>query len=207
MFQDEEHDGAQSMLSRRTSRYSINKIKTTTADNIPGSSHNGTPGQTQSQPQALDVPTPRTPTDARKRSPTPAGRTARPQSQVLQEQQAQQQDQGSPLARLFSRRGAPMKPLDIAPNLQPQVPAAGVEEAIAGVKRVESLLENMRDTPVQKLRADIKELQVRNLVRSRLYSTGSQLSQERQMRIESLLMTLTRTARGDTIASKPLKSP
>jgi len=65
----------------------------------------------------------------------------------------------------------------------------GWEEAIGSFKRVETLLEAAKEMPVGKLREDIKELQ------------------ERQTRIENLLMTLTRGMRGDPAGSRSTLSP
>lgn len=64
----------------------------------------------------------------------------------------------SPLARLFSsatRR--PPRPIDYAPS------NTGVEEALIGIKRLEGMIESLRDDrgTAQKLKADLNELQVR----------------------------------------------
>ena len=53
------------------------------------------------------------------------------------------------------------------------------EEALAGVRRLEVLVDGIKDLPVQRLKDEMKELQ------------------ERQARIESLLLTLTRGMRND----------
>ena len=61
----------------------------------------------------------------------------------------------SPLVRLMSGRSAAYRPSDANVNW---------EEAVASLKKVESLLEAVKETPVVKLRDDIKELQVRLFV-------------------------------------------
>jgi len=61
----------------------------------------------------------------------------------------------SPLIRLISGRSAVHKYADANVNW---------EEAIASLKRVETLLEAVKETPVVKLREDIKQLQVRLLI-------------------------------------------
>ncbi len=61
----------------------------------------------------------------------------------------------SPLVRLMSGRSAAHRPLDANVNW---------EEAVASLKKVETLLEAVKETPVVKLRDDIKELQVRLFV-------------------------------------------
>lgn len=61
----------------------------------------------------------------------------------------------SPLVRLISGRSAAPKHPDANVNW---------EEAIASLKKVEKLLEVVKETPVVKLREDIKELQVRLFV-------------------------------------------
>ncbi|KAI0267672.1 hypothetical protein BC834DRAFT_54466 [Gloeopeniophorella convolvens] len=83
----------------------------------------------------------------------------------------------SPLARLFGARraeaeaaGAGISPID------PQQKLDKVEE---GVRRVQELLEDVRELPVSKLKEEMRELQ------------------ERQTRIESLLLMLTRGMRNE----------
>lgn len=61
----------------------------------------------------------------------------------------------SPLVRLISGRSAAHRPSDANVNW---------EEAVASLKKVETLLETVKETPVVKLRDDIKELQVRLFV-------------------------------------------
>ncbi|EJD07018.1 receptor-activated Ca2+-permeable cation channel [Fomitiporia mediterranea MF3/22] len=75
----------------------------------------------------------------------------------------------SPLARLF---GAPQN------TMGPASPIS--EEALAGVRRIENMLEGIRDLPVHRLKDEMKELQ------------------DRQARIENLLLTLTRGMRNET---------
>ena len=59
----------------------------------------------------------------------------------------------SPLARLF------------APRLQAtRSESAAVEHAEIAVKKVEALLDDMRELPVQKLKEEMKEVQVRDVL-------------------------------------------
>lgn len=66
----------------------------------------------------------------------------------------------SPLVRLMSGRSAAHRPSDANVNW---------EEAVASLKKVETLLEAVKETPVVKLRDDIKELQVRLFVDFRIW--------------------------------------
>lgn len=101
------------------------------------------------------------PNKLRKRSQTPA----RPVStgghlMALEEEPANFQ---SPLARLFSSaQRKPPRPIDYAPS------NIAFEEALIGIKRLEGAVERIEAEQgekgyVQKLRADVKELQVRSL--------------------------------------------
>jgi hypothetical protein len=65
----------------------------------------------------------------------------------------------SPLVRLISGRSAAHRPSDANVNW---------EEAVASLKKVETLLEAVKETPVVKLREDIKELQVGPFVNFRV---------------------------------------
>ncbi|KAF6757068.1 receptor-activated Ca2+-permeable cation channel [Ephemerocybe angulata] len=75
----------------------------------------------------------------------------------------------SPLARLFTQK--------MFPNEQQVAVAAQAE---AGVRRIEALLEDVKELPVQRLKEEMKELQ------------------DRQARIENLLLMLTRGMRNET---------
>jgi len=81
----------------------------------------------------------------------------------------------SPLARLF---GAPRLAGSRSENL------VATDDVASSVKRMERVLEDIRDLPVSKLKDEMINLQ------------------ERQQRIESLLLTLTRGMRNDTGQSK-----
>ncbi|KAG8861645.1 hypothetical protein FRB91_003768 [Serendipita sp. 411] len=132
----------------------------------------------------------------RKRSPTPAavrtqGRPGAPAANTNNNQPYVAYDEDyqpsfqSPLARLFSSATRkPPRPIDYGPS------QTGVEEALIGIKRLEGMIEILgeeRDKGgVARLRVDMRELQ------------------ERQARIETLLMTLTRGMRGD---ATPIKTP
>lgn len=100
----------------------------------------------------------------RKRSRTPA---QRPQSSAQaasllapfdEEDELPGTSSRSPLARLFSSAARrPPRPIDFAPS------NAGVEDALIGIKRLEVMVEGLKDDGgmTKKLRADLNELQVR----------------------------------------------
>jgi len=71
----------------------------------------------------------------------------------------------SPLVRLISGRSVAHKFSDANVNW---------EEAVASLKKVETLLEGVKETPVVKLREDIKELQVRLFVGFRVCHEAEQ---------------------------------
>ncbi|KAI5119644.1 hypothetical protein M0805_009005 [Coniferiporia weirii] len=83
----------------------------------------------------------------------------------------------SPLARLF---GAPRLVMSASESSATVAPVVITDETMAGVRRLEHVLEGIRDLPVQRLKDEMKELQ------------------ERQARIENLLLTLTRGMRNET---------
>lgn len=82
----------------------------------------------------------------------------------------------TPLARLFSNRLSESDPSGAAPSPVDSQKLVRVEE---GVRRVQELLEDVRELPVSKLKDEMRELQ------------------ERQARIESLLLMLTRGMRNE----------
>jgi hypothetical protein len=82
----------------------------------------------------------------------------------------------SPLARLFSNRLLEPNPSGAAPS---PVDAQKLDRVEEGVRRVQELLEDVRELPVSKLKDEMRELQ------------------ERQARIESLLLMLTRGMRNE----------
>lgn len=82
----------------------------------------------------------------------------------------------SPLARLFSNRLSESGHSSAAPSPVDAQKLSRVEE---GVRRVQELLEDVRELPVSKLKDEMRELQ------------------ERQTRIESLLLMLTRGMRNE----------
>ncbi|KAF8518239.1 hypothetical protein JB92DRAFT_2903943 [Gautieria morchelliformis] len=86
---------------------------------------------------------------------------------------------GSPLARVYTRPRS-------VPDVSEGVPAVGesVEDILGSIRKVEVMMEGISELPVARLRAEMKELQ------------------DRQARIENLLMTLTRGMRGDTGVSR-----
>ena len=82
----------------------------------------------------------------------------------------------SPLARLFSNRLSEHDPSGAMPSPVDAQKLVRVEE---GMRRVQELLEDVRELPVSKLKDEMRELQ------------------ERQARIESLLLMLTRGMRNE----------
>ena len=85
----------------------------------------------------------------------------------------------SPLSRLFANR---LSEADTAPSPVDADKLGKVEE---GVRRVQELLEDVRELPVSKLKEEMRELQ------------------ERQARIESLLLMLTRGMRNEAASAAP----
>ncbi|KAF8591195.1 hypothetical protein K439DRAFT_1650959 [Ramaria rubella] len=85
----------------------------------------------------------------------------------------------SPLARIYARR-----PLSVPDVYETGlVSNESVEEMLTSMRKVERVVERFNDSSVGQLKAEMKELQ------------------ERQARIESLLLTLTRGMRGDNIGT------
>ncbi|KIJ51512.1 hypothetical protein M422DRAFT_26918 [Sphaerobolus stellatus SS14] len=81
----------------------------------------------------------------------------------------------SPLARMYARR-----PISMVDGVREGAEQdQSIQDILAGIKKVEHVMESINDLPVGRLRAEIKELQ------------------ERQTRIEGLLLTLTRGMRGE----------
>lgn len=95
----------------------------------------------------------------KQRTPTPMTR----QGPLMTFEEEAQTNFSSPLSRLFSKR-APSRPLDFSNEVGPGSASAGIEEAVVGIRKMEGLLEAMKEdknkVPVQQLRADVKELQV-----------------------------------------------
>lgn len=72
----------------------------------------------------------------------------------------------------------------------------------AGFRRIEGLLEDIKDLPVRRLKDEMKELQVPYYTAACCHPWITDevhvLLQERQARIETLLLTLTRGMRNET---------
>lgn len=102
----------------------------------------------------------------------------------------------SPLAKLFGPRHQTMSstttPLDEHP---PSFHATS-----AAVQKMEALLEDMRNLPVQRLKDEMKELQVRLTFSEDSFVKVEPIwaVQDRQARIENLLLMLTRGMRNET---------
>ncbi|EPQ52879.1 hypothetical protein GLOTRDRAFT_80104 [Gloeophyllum trabeum ATCC 11539] len=107
-------------------------------------------------------------------SPRLRGKVLPPLIQTSSSAEVASQSKPSPLSKLFSPRSVRQRAVS-------QFDLSSVpQQTEAALKRLEGLLEDARDLPVNKLRDEIKELQ------------------ERQARIESLLLTLTRGMRNET---------
>lgn len=110
----------------------------------------------------------------------------------------------SPLSQLFTgRRGAGRRTVSAShERLAPPPPGSAGSDA--GVRRLEGLVEEIRALPVNKLKEEMKELQVRALwlsvaVRRSVCADGALFPiQDRQARIENLLLMLTRGMRNET---------
>ncbi|KAJ8586944.1 hypothetical protein M405DRAFT_822499 [Rhizopogon salebrosus TDB-379] len=84
-------------------------------------------------------------------------------------------DTSTPLSRLYSQRSNPL-----SSPLGPHPEDRNVDRLDSSMKRIEALLEECRDLPIRKLKDEMKELQ------------------DRQARIENILLTLTRGMRNET---------
>ena len=101
----------------------------------------------------------------------------------------------SPLARLF---GAPRLTASASDNTMNASNTFG-EDTLAGINKLERLLDGIKNLPAQKIRDEMKDLQVSTFQADCLAKlTEYYLIQERQSRIESLLLTLTRGMRNET---------
>ena len=86
----------------------------------------------------------------------------------------------SPLTKLFTNR-----------------PSTEAQLSETGWRRIQTLLDDVRAMPVQRLREEMKELQVRtHFLETQSHSLTKE--QERQARIENLLLVLTRGMRNDS---------
>ena len=111
----------------------------------------------------------------------------------------------SPLARVFGSRFSPAGSVQAA-GLNPdtagtarvaRVAAQAATSAEATMKQIETLLQNMNGLPVQKLKEEMKELQVRFHLLYFVFVLKLRSFQERQARIENLLLLLTRGMRNE----------
>lgn len=67
-----------------------------------------------------------------------------------------EREQPSPLTRLFSAR----RPMSIGSDMMNAGQQAMTEDVMTGIRKMEGLLEGIRELPVQKLKDEMKELQV-----------------------------------------------
>jgi len=99
----------------------------------------------------------------------------RPRSQSIQRNKGDSDPPASPLARLYARR-----PLSVTDAHEVGVvQGENMQDIVSSIRRVERTMEAIKDLPVERLRTELKELQ------------------DRQARIENLLLTLTRGIRED----------
>lgn len=100
----------------------------------------------------------------------------------------------SPLARLF---GAPRLTASASENTVNASNSFG-EDTLAGINKLERLLDGIKNLPAQKIRDEMKDLQASFFRKICVKTTIYYRLQERQSRIESLLLTLTRGMRNET---------
>jgi hypothetical protein len=172
LFQDREQDrvGLHSWMSREGGR---NGTHTPPQMNLPSESH--TPESPVRAASRRASSFPRTQPGQSTGSPRTRKLSLRPSlAEPLRMGAAAAQGLGprSPLSRLFANR---LSGADAGPS-----PVDKLDKVEEGVRRVEELLEGVRELPVTKLDEEMRELQ------------------ERQARIEGLLMMLTRGMRNET---------
>ena len=191
LFRSEDHDHPPFAPPIQSSR---------SHDALPGGSRPLTPGGASTQlrrttsmslsPRARTRSRPRSMASPGGPSPTPSPRRRNAPLPVIVPQSAAEVPPGpgprSPLGALFGRQRERV------------VSAVGVENS---VKRVEALVEEVRRMPVNKLKDELKELQVRflplrDITLRAVFANGT--LQDRQARIENLLLMLTRGMRNDT---------
>lgn len=107
-----------------------------------------------------------------------------------------QPQRSSPLARLFSgpRLMSPTSEITVVPPTDSPMP----DETAESMRRIEGVLDEIRSLPIRGLKDEMKELQVSSCATFSCFeSLITTLLQDRQARIESLLLTLTRGMRGE----------
>jgi len=172
LFEDREQDriGLHSWMSRETGR---NGTHTPPQMNLPSESHiPESPARSGRRSSSF----PRTQPGQSSRSPRNKKLGLRPSpAEPLRVSASEAQSAGprSPLSRLFANR------LSEAHTGSSPVDAHKLDKVEEGVRRVQELLEDVRELPVSKLKEEMRELQ------------------ERQARIEGLLLMLTRGMRNE----------
>lgn len=175
LFEDREQDrvGLHSWMSRESGR---NGTHTPPRTNLPSESHiPESPARSGRRASSF----PRTQPGQSSRSPRNPKLSLRPSlAEPLRMGASEAQSAGprSPLSRLFGNR---LSEADSGPS---PVDAHKLDKVEEGVRRVQELLEDVRELPVSKLKEEMRELQ------------------ERQTRIEGLLMMLTRGMRNEAVS-------
>ncbi len=176
LFQDREQDrvGLHSWRSRESGR---NGTHTPPQMNVPSEPHiPESPARTGGRASSM----PRTQPGQSNRSPQARKLSLRPSlAEPLRVNAAETQSAGprSPLFRLFANR------LSETDTGRSPVDVQKLDKVEEGVRRVQELLEDVRELPVSKLKEEMRELQ------------------ERQARIEGLLLMLTRGMRNESASS------
>jgi hypothetical protein len=172
LFEDREQDrvGLHSWMSRESG---INGTHTPPQMNLPSESHiPESPARSSRRASSF----PRTQPGQSSRSPRNRKLSLRPslaEPLRLSASEAQSAGPRSPLSRLFANR---LSGADTGPS---PVDVHKLDKVEEGVRRVQELLEDVRELPVSKLKDEMRELQ------------------ERQTRIEGLLLMLTRGMRNE----------
>jgi hypothetical protein len=167
LFQDMEQDrvGLHSWMSREIGR---NGTHTPPQINLPSESAPESPARAERRASSFPRAQPGQPSS----SPRTRKLSLRPSlAEPLRVSEAQGLAPRSPLSRLYSNR---LSEADAGPS-----PVEKLDKVEEGVRRVQELLEDVREMPVAKLEGEMRELQ------------------ERQTRIEGLLLMLTRGMRNE----------
>ena len=176
LFEDREQDrvGLHSWASRESGR---NGTHTPPQMNLPSESRIP---ESPARPGRRASSFPRTQPSQSSRSPRSHKLSLRPSlAEPLRMSASEAQSAGprSPLSRLFANR---LAEADTGPS---SVDVHKLDKVEEGVRRVQELLEDVRELPVSKLKEEMRELQ------------------ERQTRIESLLLMLTRGMRNEAASA------
>ena len=117
-----------------------------------------------------------------------------------------------PRLTVSSSEATSVPAVNVAATADANFASAVSEEALAGIRRLETMLEEIHDLrglPVQRLKEEIEDIQVSKFLygASSLTDTHSLIPmQSRQGRIETLLLTLTRGMRHETGHRRPARN-